>query len=265
MNGITKYSWIGYTAVRSNLAYVGEVISRTIFMAVILYIFMRLWTVVYAGNGTERLGGLTLPEMIWYLMLTESMFLSNVRVSMEVDEDVRTGRLAVQLLRPASYGVARFAQSAGERLVRLASSIVTGSLVAFVLVGPIRFSARGVAIFLLMLPMVFVIDFLGYFGVGLCAFWLESTAGLTLIYMRVSMLLGGTLLPLDVFPAALQPIMRALPFASTAYGPARLFIGGEAGLLQRTLLTQFEAVALFGGIVWLIQRSALKRIQSHGG
>jgi hypothetical protein len=28
---LTKYTWIGYTAARSNLAYVGEVISRTIF------------------------------------------------------------------------------------------------------------------------------------------------------------------------------------------------------------------------------------------
>jgi hypothetical protein len=35
-NTITKYTWIGYTAVRSSLAYAGEVISRTIFMVVFL-------------------------------------------------------------------------------------------------------------------------------------------------------------------------------------------------------------------------------------
>ena len=50
-NALTRYTWIGYTAARSNLAYVGEVISRTIFMAVVLFIFMRLWTVVYAGRS----------------------------------------------------------------------------------------------------------------------------------------------------------------------------------------------------------------------
>ena len=57
-NALTKYTWIGYTAARSNLAYVGEVISRTMFMAVVVFIFMRLWTAVYAGSGAARLGGL---------------------------------------------------------------------------------------------------------------------------------------------------------------------------------------------------------------
>ena len=51
-NAITKYSWISYTAIRSNLAYLGEVLSRTTFMAVILYTFMRLWSAV-AGSRTR--------------------------------------------------------------------------------------------------------------------------------------------------------------------------------------------------------------------
>jgi len=55
-NAITKYTWMGYTAVRSNLAYMGEAISRTIFMTVVLFILMKLWTVVYAGSGAQRLG-----------------------------------------------------------------------------------------------------------------------------------------------------------------------------------------------------------------
>jgi ABC-2 type transport system permease protein len=45
--------------------------------------------------------------MLWYLMMTESILLSAPRVSMEIDEDVRTGRLSVQLLRPLSYVIAR--------------------------------------------------------------------------------------------------------------------------------------------------------------
>jgi hypothetical protein len=36
MNNITKYVWIGVTSARSNLAYLGEVASRTIFLFVIL-------------------------------------------------------------------------------------------------------------------------------------------------------------------------------------------------------------------------------------
>jgi ABC-2 type transport system permease protein len=264
-NAITKYTWISYTAIRSNLAYLGEVLSRMTFMAVILYTFMRLWTVVYSGTGTQRLGGLTLQQMIWYLMLTESMVLSAARVSMEIDEDVRTGRIAVQLLRPLSYSLSRLAQVLGERVVRFVVTILTGTVIATLLVGPISVSLSGIAMFLIVLPFAFVVDFLGYFGIGLCAFWLESTVGLTLIYSRLTMLLGGMLLPMEVFPQGLQAIARWLPFAGIVYGPARVFVSADESVFLHTLATQAVALIWLGAAVLIIQRTAIARIQSNGG
>jgi ABC-2 type transport system permease protein len=262
---VTKYTWIGYTAVRSNLAYLGEVASRTTFMAVILYIFMRLWTVVYSGNGSQRLGGLTLKEMIWYLMITESLHLSSARISTEVDEDVRTGRLAVQLLRPLSYSIARMAQGLGERSVRFAVNFLTGIVIATLLVGPLPSSAGSVAMFAVVLPLAFIVEILGFLAIGLCAFWLESTSGLTLIYMRLTMLLGGMLLPVELFPSAIQSVVRWLPFAAVVYAPARLFVSGDSALFYRTMAILAATLLLYSGLVWLVQRAALRQVYSNGG
>jgi hypothetical protein len=48
------------------MAYRSEVILRSSFMAVILYIFLRLWTVVYADSAkdqaTNRIAGLSLRK-----------------------------------------------------------------------------------------------------------------------------------------------------------------------------------------------------------
>src|SRR5262249_50836266 len=161
------------------------------------------------------------------LMMAEAIILSAPRVSVEVDEDVRTGRVAVQLLRPMSYSLALLGKAMGERFVRFAVNIVAGSIVALILVGPIPFSVSGLAMFALMLPLAFVVDFLGYLIVGLCAFWLESTMGLAILYSRVTMLLGGMLMPLEVFPQSLQPVLRWLPFATVVYGPARTFVAPD--------------------------------------
>jgi len=38
MIAVRKYTWLGLIAARSNLAYLGEVATRTLFLAVILYI-----------------------------------------------------------------------------------------------------------------------------------------------------------------------------------------------------------------------------------
>ena len=57
MRSASRYGWIGYTAARSNMAYRTEVLFRSLFLAVILYIFMRLWSVVYAESETAALPG----------------------------------------------------------------------------------------------------------------------------------------------------------------------------------------------------------------
>jgi ABC-2 type transport system permease protein len=190
MKGAERYLWITYTAARSNLAYAGEVIYRCSFLTIVIYIFLRLWTVVYEGAGTERVGGLTLPQMLWYLVVTESIFMSTPRVAPEVDEDVRTGRLAIHLIRPISYAGGHLSRAMGDRLVRFTINLVVGSVIAMVVVGPIPVSVAGFVMFLAMLPAAFLLDFLGMFLIGLCAFWLESTSGLVLIYSRTVMMFG---------------------------------------------------------------------------
>jgi len=265
MKTIRKYTWIAYTSMRSALAYSGEFVARTILLAVILYIFLRLWMAAYRGAGADRLGGLTLEQMLWYLMITEAIVMSASRVSMEVDEDVRSGRLAIQLLRPASYPLSLMAKTLGERLVRFGLNIASGSIVMLLLVGtiPLRFS--GLFMFVVAVPLAFALDFLAYLFVGFFAFWLESTLGLAILYSRVSMLLGGMMMPIEVFPDRWQPIVRALPFPWMIYGPARLFVAPDAALLWTIVRSQVAALIVFSAAVAVIQNIALKRIQLNGG
>ena len=265
MSAARKYAWIGLTAARSNLAYLGEVATRVVFLGVILYIFLCLWRVTYAETGAERLGGLTLAQMLWYLAMTESITLSAPRVAQEVDQDVRTGALAVQLIRPLSYPLYRLGTAMGERAVRFLLNAVIGSLIALLFVGPVTFTPDGLLAFALSLPFAFVLDFLCYFLLGLAAFWVEDTSGLVLIYSRLAMILGGMLIPLELFPDTLQPLLRALPFASVVYGPARLFVRPEWEFLGGLVLRQAIAIAVISLGVGLVFRAARRRIFASGG
>jgi len=265
LKSISKYSWIGYTAVRSELAYSAANVSRIIFMATVLYVFMRLWSVVYEGAGVERLGGLTETQMLWYLVATESIIMSMPRLWHEVDQDVRTGALAVHLIRPLSYAAAQFGRSTGERLVRFAINLMMGSVVAILFVGPIPFSVAGLSMFALVLPMAFVIDFFGAMLVGLCAFWLESTQGVALIYSRLMMLLGGLMVPLEVYPDSVQPILRALPFAAILNAPGRMLVAPSSALFVHCLEVQTMCLVVYGFAVFALHRYALKRLFVNGG
>jgi ABC-2 type transport system permease protein len=265
MIGLRKYAWIGLTSARSNLAYLGEVATRVIFLGVILYIFLQLWRATYAQTGATQLGGLTLTQMLWYLAMTESIILSGPRVAQEVDQDVRTGALSIQLIRPLSYPLYRLWNTLGERITRFVLNALVGATIALLFVGTIPLSLAGLALFVPTLLLAFVLDFLGHFLIGLAAFWLEDTSGLMLIYTRVTMILGGMLLPIELFPDSWQPLIRALPFASIVYGPARMFIHPDLAYLGELALRQGVAILLFAVAVALVYRVALKRIHAQGG
>lgn len=265
MTAIAKYTYVGVTAVRSNLAYFGEVLARVIFLGVLLYIFLQLWRLTYAETGAERLGGLTLAQMLWYLALTESITLSAPPVAPEIDNDVRTGAISVHLLRPLSYPLYRLAATLGERAVRFVINAVVGSIIALVFVGPIRFDAPGLVLFAASVPLAFVLDFTAHLVIGLLAFWLENTSGLVLIYSRMTMILGGVLLPINLFPDAVQRLLIYLPFANVVYGPARMFVAPDAAELGGLLARQAAAIVVYALVAAAIYTAAKRRIHAHGG
>jgi len=137
--------------------------------------------------------------------------------------------------------------------------------VAFILAGPIPIRASGLALFVLALPLGFVLDFTGYLIVGLFAFWLASTIGLAILYSRLTMLLGGMLMPLEIFPDRWRPILESLPFATVVYGPARMFVAPDAKLLTNVAKVQVASLLVYALAAGVIQHIALKRIQSNGG
>jgi len=143
-------------------------------------------------------------------------------------------------------------------------NLIVGAVIVYLFVGAIPMQINSL-LFLIALPLAFVIDFLGNFMIGLGAFWLEDTSGLVLIYSRVSMILGGMLIPIELFPDQMQPILRVLPFASIVYGPARMFVAPSVSSFQRLIVAQLAALVIFSFAVAIIYGIARRRIFSNGG
>jgi ABC-2 type transport system permease protein len=261
---LRKYCWIGLLSAKSNLAYWPEVVSRLLFLVVILYSFLRLWQMTYAQLGASELGGMTIAQMLWYLTITEAIAMSGPRVSQLVDEDVRTGAIAVQLLKPFSYPLYRLSTNIGERLVRFAINLLCGASVALIFVGPLTIDWFILPVSFVTILFAFAIDFLAQFCIGLGAFWLEDTSGLLLIYSRLTMILGGLLMPLELFPEALQRIAHALPFW-TVYGVAKIFVKGQMLPALYLVAAQLLTICSLMLVATFIYSFAMRRVASHGG
>jgi ABC-2 type transport system permease protein len=79
------------------------------------------------------------------------------------------------------------------------------------------------------------------------------------------MIIGGMMVPLEIFPEWLQHIARILPFQSIIYLPASFFVGAHTEPLATMLIDQGLWLLFFTLILMGIYRLGVKRLNVNGG
>ncbi|MDQ6660941.1 MAG: ABC-2 family transporter protein [Chloroflexota bacterium] len=262
---LQKYAAVLRVSIANNLAYLMEVFFRGLFLIVLMFVFVQLWTVTYASRHVNVFNGFHMNDMIWYLAATETIALSLPPLTRQIDQEVRTGQIAYLLGRPANYVLYHFAQYLGERLVRLLINAVIAGMLALIFVGPPPFTWMGVIAYPLVLFLAVCIEFVLYFSVGLLAFWTEETTPFTLILSRLVLVLGGVLVPLEILPQPLRSIAQVLPFSTILYGPARTLVHFELAAFGWVLAQQCITLAVGSLLLFCLYRVATRRVNINGG
>src|SRR5207253_10052745 len=104
------------------------------------------------------------------------------------------------------------------------------------------------------------IDFVAYATIGLFAFWTENTESFSLIFSRLTLVLGGVLAPLEIFPQPLRSIAQAQPFSAILYGPSRAFVHFEWDRFAWLLVQQASMVAIGSLILLGMYGIAIRRV-----
>ena len=118
MSGLRKYVSFARTSLEITFVYrAGFVLNMigTIFYVVAMF---YLWQTVFLGNPGS-LGGFTWPEMKAYLLV--SFLLSSLLTWYDewlMSQDIREGRVAIDLARPIDFQATRFATAMGRSASR---------------------------------------------------------------------------------------------------------------------------------------------------
>ncbi len=260
-----KYVAILRTSVASNLAYVNEIVFRALMLIAIIFILSQLWKTTFAVRGAQVLSGFSISDMVWYLVAAEAIALSMPQLTRRIDQEVRSGQLAYLLGRPCSYILYNFSHYLGERLVRFVMNAIVGAILALLVVGLPHLTWQGVLVWPLVVLLALSIEFVSYFCIGLLAFWTEETQSFAFIYSRMTLVLGGVLAPLEIFPQPLRSIAQVLPFSTILYGPARTLVHFEWQPFVWLLVQQGLTLAVGSLLLWSVYRIAIQRVNINGG
>ena len=263
MRTLRKYAVIARVHLQNALAYRASVASRLCFYTLFIFVFMNLWRAIYREGDVH---GYTLPQIIWYLVVTELvMFGCNTGVYGQMNEDVRSGAIAYQLNRPVHYLLYHFAGAVGHMAINLTFFGAAAVALGLAFAGPLTgFRAAMLPFWLLSLGMGVSLSYFFHMLIGLSAFVLEDNVAFYLIYQKLVFMLGG-FLPVEFLPEWLQVIARNLPFSYVAWAPARLFVDFSWPLFWQLVPRQAMWLALCVALTFTCYRGGARRLEVNGG
>ena len=239
----------------------GELYGRVAFFAVILGVFSSLWRAV-AEAGMPMAAD---PKaLVWYLAATEWIVLSAPPIHVEIQEAVRRGDVVYQLGRPVSYAGAAFAEGLGLLAMRAPLLGLTACVCAFVFTGwipPLRVLARVVPFGVVAASLITAL----HLWIGLLAFWLDDVSPVYWVSQKLLFVLGGLMLPIELYPDVVRRAAAFTPFPSVLSGPASFVLqsssAGSAVLAGN--------LAIWSGVtavaVWWVFRRAASALTVNGG
>lgn len=188
----------------------------------------------------------------------------------EIFEGITSGTIAYELCRPCNLYSMWFVKNMAVRLSRAMLRCVPILLVAAFLPAPYGISLpqnfEAGALFLISVILGFLVLVSLSMLVYISAFYTVSAQGIRMLATSVMEFLCGAVIPIPFFPAALQRVLYALPFASVQSTPFLIYTGytGGAEALHSIGLQAIWLVILMTAGLLLMKRS-LRKVVVQGG
>ena len=190
-----------------------EFIVGLLSVPISLIIYYFLWKSIYAYTGAEIIRGFTLQQMINYYILSMIVsFLTWSEVDKWIEQDLLHGHMVAGLLKPVSFISWYMSLEIGINTMNIIWQMIPVFIIGFVFFGLQAAPAFNFIAFIFSIVFAFLIYFGMTFLLGLSAFWLKKISGLRRVRRVVFGFLGGSFLPLTLFPQWLQGIFNYLPF-----------------------------------------------------
>lgn len=211
-------------AARRTLAQPGGLFVTVFFYVAVVSVLSALWRTATQANGGV-VAGYSAVALTWYVATSEAATVTlNTRLIEEAGEDIASGSVAVELLRPVSVLWLRVATQVGGSLPRIALCGAIGLLYSTWMAGPPP-NPWSLLLAAPSLLLAITCNLVAQHAFAGASFWVRDARSTWFLYQKFVFIVGGMLLPLQVLPTAMFRVALWLPFMAMAYAPSRLASG----------------------------------------
>lgn len=265
-------SYISYFKLKfkTNLQYRAAAISGIITQFFFGFVYISVYIAFYESDSSSI--PMRLDQLISYVWLCQAFF-SLIYLwykDKEIINLIKKGNIAYELCRPQDLYFMWASKILGERLAKVVLRFLPVIVVSMLLPKPYNLDiTTTVPIFLLFILTLILSSILMTVLVLLyhviCLFTLDEK-GIVNIFMVISDILSGLVIPIPFFPKYLQNISNILPFRYISDFPFRLYVGNiniNNGLVG--IIIQIIWIIILVLIGRLITKKALGKAVIQGG
>lgn len=262
-----KYGLLLSLGFQDALQYRAEGIIWFLFDVVPPLMMIFVWLAAF--RDTDEVAGYSLGAMLsYYLGLALLRNILTTNPEWEIAESVRNGKLSMLLLKPIHPWGYWLAGDSAWRVLRLVM-VVPVLFATLLLLGgrpqPPSLSPGSAMALALCLPLAYLLCYVLKICLGFAGFWLLDIGGLAGAYHVVVLVLGGTLVPLELMPPALRLAAELLPFKYVYAFPLAVSLGRVGGAeLWSGLAIQAAWTAVLFVVARTLWSSGLRRYESAG-
>lgn len=252
--------------VKDRLHYPGRLIVDTVALIARCGILLLLYYYVFKLND-GLVSGVTYNIVAWSIFFYFAFSTLRLRdISRSIMRDVQSGNIEVFFNKPMSYLLYKAWWQIGSGLYSFLLVTVLGSTGLFFIVGlPLTMT---IGIFL---PTLFLIVFgasiltlLVYGIVGVIAFWVEDINPIFWLVDKAVMILGGSYLPIALFPALMYKIALYSPFGASQFMTHTV---NESWKSNWYLLVAIQIfwIMITGIVLYFLYAKAKEKVSVNGG
>ncbi len=263
---VFKYFSIVTIAIKDRAYHPGRLVVQTIAYFVRVGILIMLYAYAFRYAGGSMLG-VDVATAAWS-MSAYFVFLSlQMRgIFQNINEDVKSGAVEALLSKPISYLWYRGLFQFGSGFLNGVISLIAALLFLVPLVGlpSLSFDGLWLVRFGVIACLGTILAGLIYTAVGLCAFWIENARPVYWIVDKSIMVLGGSYIPVALFPHHVRALAEYSPFGASMF-VTHAFYQDFSEKWVILVIMQLTWVACTGVLVSYLYRRARRVVSINGG
>jgi len=229
------------------------------------FIVFLLYAYIFKING-GTINGVDYKTTMWSMFIYFCIMTLNIRrIDNIIMTEVKSGNVEMFLNKPINYLTISFYKVIGQGLFSFLFISLMGSLVMVLSIGipnvdPLIF----IPTFTIVLVLGQILGLLIYGIIGLTSFFIQDIRPIHWIVDKFVMILGGSYLPISMFPDFMKIIAYASPFGAINFASSTVYSSWNNDFLLR-IGFQLAWIFVFGILIIYLYKKTKEKAMINGG